>query len=556
MPHELPTDLAQDSPAFEQCDDGNEDNTDACPETCQPARCGDGFVQAGVESCDDGNTIAGDGCALDCVLEGCGNSRIEPGEGCDDGNLNAGDGCDAECRLESCGNERIDPGETCDDGNLVDEDACTNLCQIAACGDGIVRQDLELNDEGYEACDDANESDFDACVNGCVVARCGDGFVRSGTEQCDDANDEQTDACLNNCTAASCGDGFLRAGLETCDDGNANAGGDCTNQCTVARCGDGVLRQGEEQCDDGNAANDDGCLNGCITARCGDGIVRRWFEACDDGNANANDGCTECVLDTCGNQQLDDGEECDGGERCGINCIENPGVVAEHPAPSCQVIKHVTPGAIDGIYWLQTHQAPAFEAYCDMTANGGGWTLLFQRRGGDRNVENREEYGTDFGHFVANSGGTAAQIGYANSYSMGRDRWPANTLEYRIVQYAADMTPDLDDAMVLRSASNPFRAGGLEVTTTLTQACDHNAENCVEAAWFRFLSDRHVPNATCTDHVSLNSGYGGHWIICPSERAGRSMSLFGNRDYYNENKLWGLDSLGNGYVWAERVFAR
>src|SRR5262249_876252 len=39
----------------EDCDDGNTDNTDACTSECQPATCGDGFVQAGVEACDDGN---------------------------------------------------------------------------------------------------------------------------------------------------------------------------------------------------------------------------------------------------------------------------------------------------------------------------------------------------------------------------------------------------------------------------------------------------------------------------------------------------------------------
>ena len=41
----------------EQCDDGNDLATDACIE-CQAARCGDGFVQAGVEVCGDSTTDA------------------------------------------------------------------------------------------------------------------------------------------------------------------------------------------------------------------------------------------------------------------------------------------------------------------------------------------------------------------------------------------------------------------------------------------------------------------------------------------------------------------
>jgi cysteine-rich repeat protein len=40
--------------AGEVCDDGNTSNTDACV-MCQPAVCGDGQVQDGVEECDDGD---------------------------------------------------------------------------------------------------------------------------------------------------------------------------------------------------------------------------------------------------------------------------------------------------------------------------------------------------------------------------------------------------------------------------------------------------------------------------------------------------------------------
>ncbi|MEZ4340277.1 MAG: DUF4215 domain-containing protein [Sandaracinaceae bacterium] len=38
----------------EECDDGNEDNTDLCLDTCVAASCGDGYVGPG-ETCDDGN---------------------------------------------------------------------------------------------------------------------------------------------------------------------------------------------------------------------------------------------------------------------------------------------------------------------------------------------------------------------------------------------------------------------------------------------------------------------------------------------------------------------
>jgi cysteine-rich repeat protein len=51
----------------EACDDGDRDDTDACTNACQPARCGDGITHAGVEDCDDGNHVDGDGCTTRCL---------------------------------------------------------------------------------------------------------------------------------------------------------------------------------------------------------------------------------------------------------------------------------------------------------------------------------------------------------------------------------------------------------------------------------------------------------------------------------------------------------
>lgn len=58
----------------EECDDGNDSNTDACLDTCVAASCGDGFVQGGVEECDDGNLDPGDGCDAGCAVE------VDPGD--------------------------------------------------------------------------------------------------------------------------------------------------------------------------------------------------------------------------------------------------------------------------------------------------------------------------------------------------------------------------------------------------------------------------------------------------------------------------------------------
>lgn len=147
----------------EQCDDGNPTNTDACPNTCYDAFCGDGFVRANSEQCDDNNTIPGDGCNAFCVIEGCGNGFLEPPEACDDGAMNSD----------------------------TTANACRTTCELAGCGDGVT-------DSG-EACDDANSNESDACLSTCVAASCGDGVVQSGVEECDDGNLIDADLCSNIC---------------------------------------------------------------------------------------------------------------------------------------------------------------------------------------------------------------------------------------------------------------------------------------------------------------------------------------------------------------------
>ncbi|MCB9738270.1 MAG: DUF4215 domain-containing protein [Deltaproteobacteria bacterium] len=53
----------------EECDDGNNVDTDACTNACTKAVCGDKIVQTGVEECDDGNTKSDDGCSSTCKSE-------------------------------------------------------------------------------------------------------------------------------------------------------------------------------------------------------------------------------------------------------------------------------------------------------------------------------------------------------------------------------------------------------------------------------------------------------------------------------------------------------
>lgn len=51
--------------ALEQCDDGNQDNTDGCTTMCESAVCGDGHVWEGHEACDGNQANCNDDCTLD-----------------------------------------------------------------------------------------------------------------------------------------------------------------------------------------------------------------------------------------------------------------------------------------------------------------------------------------------------------------------------------------------------------------------------------------------------------------------------------------------------------
>jgi formylglycine-generating enzyme required for sulfatase activity len=96
-------------PAYEQCDDGNDFDDDACTNNCRFAACGDGLKRtdlaedhADYEGCDDGNEIDSDACLSNCALARCGDGvlrQLAAGEAlgdredCDDGNSVSGDGC-------------------------------------------------------------------------------------------------------------------------------------------------------------------------------------------------------------------------------------------------------------------------------------------------------------------------------------------------------------------------------------------------------------------------------------------------------------------------------
>ncbi len=140
--------------------------------------------------------------------------------------------------------------------------------------------------------------------------------------------------------------------FSTDDDGDDDDGDDDTSDDDSA---------GDDDGGDDDGADDDSAAGDAD----GDGFTVEDGD-CDDGDANVHPGADELCdgLDNDCDQEVDE-ELLGSGEAC--------------PAASCQAILDGAAATGDGVYWLAPPGDPAsaWEAFCDMTGDGGGWTRLF-----------------------------------------------------------------------------------------------------------------------------------------------------------------------------------
>ena len=311
----------------ENCDDGNRNDNDTCTNACEAKACGDGIVGPG-EQCDDGpgNNGPHKRCNGGCQFNVCGDGDPLAGvEQCDGGNGVPRDvsDCNADCTRPACGDGHINTmaGEVCDDGpdNGKAGKPCSATCQLVSCGNGVREQD--------EACDsgDGHPKDSSTCDADCTLPVCGDNRTNHlAGEDCDEgaANGTLTSTCSVTCHTVSCGNGVIEQN-EECDDGRNpdnsprnKAGARCNASCKLNVCGDGDKYLGVEQCDSGGV-NTAACDADCTLPVCGDTVTNLAAgEDCDQGvlNGTAASTCDAfCKFNSCGNNHVDIGEECDPG---------------------------------------------------------------------------------------------------------------------------------------------------------------------------------------------------------------------------------------------------
>lgn len=87
-----------------------------------------------------------------------------------------------------------------------------------------------------------------------------------------------------------------------------------------------------------------------------------------------------------------------------------------------------------------------------MVTDGGGWTLIANRRAG---YYNGEECGADLAGFFQNGCGSAEFIGRFNSFALSANiRNRLNHTEMLVLQSDGNGVPDTDDAYVVRYPQN------------------------------------------------------------------------------------------------------
>jgi hypothetical protein len=198
---------------------------------------------------------------------------------------------------------------------------------------------------------------------------CNNGLCTGGApEDCfffpvpDDCHVAECNPSSGNCEAVAGNEGLPCVDLnDLCNPGKTCASGVCQggaplncNHLTQG-CDLGVCDPNTGTCTTTTVANGQACddLNMCTTG-----------ETCQNGSCSNGTPVTTCEMN---------GDGC-----CPSNCNENNDLDCQ-VQPSCQAIKSSIPASTDGLYTIDPDLSgpiQQMQVWCDMSTDGGGWTLV------------------------------------------------------------------------------------------------------------------------------------------------------------------------------------
>ncbi|KAL4505324.1 hypothetical protein ABPG72_002386 [Tetrahymena utriculariae] len=282
---------------------------------CNTVKCGDGIRDQG-EECDDGNQIDRDSCSLNC--------KIQQGYSCsqdiDSSNL--------KCQ-STCGDRIKASDEECDSADY----GCTTDCKIMSNYGCYIDQSSISSSQQVQRCFKCQDANclkcgkiFNQVLNSYdeTCNQCQDGFqlnINSNKcEKCDSSCKTCNGPSVNNCT--SCfqnANMVLDTASNQCTCVNKYYNYDITSNKCIPICGD-KYKTPEEECEINDPSAFSNSL-GCVQCK-----IQPGYKCIQLNNFLLD----ICMLSTCQNGVLDQGEECDDGnqiqlDQCSLDCKVNNG---------------------------------------------------------------------------------------------------------------------------------------------------------------------------------------------------------------------------------------